>query len=93
MTNEEDAARLREWRSWCKTRVELAHVQWTRRAYRDTAGDHAHCELCWAKLMERGAADVLLEGYASTDGTRWLCPACFDEFKDDLGLVVTGEAH
>jgi hypothetical protein len=47
--------------------------------------DHDHCEGCWAKLMESGSKDTLVEGYVTEDNSRWICPDCFRELKDVMG--------
>ncbi|MCH9021307.1 MAG: hypothetical protein IID32_00900 [Planctomycetes bacterium] len=38
--------------------------------------DHAHCELCWAKISTKETAGDFYEGY--TDGEVWICPDCFE---------------
>jgi hypothetical protein len=38
--------------------------------------DHEHCELCFAKIMEKGGD--FEEGY--TDGKEWLCPDCYKQY-------------
>ena len=45
--------------------------------------DHDHCEFCWAKFAaESLIPDALHEGYATLDNYRWICPNCFEDFKD-----------
>ncbi len=48
--------------------------------------DHAHCEFCWAKFSEY--AGDLREGYATTDEYRWICPECFQDYKDRFQWVL-----
>jgi hypothetical protein len=49
--------------------------------------DHDHCEFCWDKFMQ-GRTDTLTEGYATTDGRRWVCKQCFEDFKQEFGFKV-----
>jgi hypothetical protein len=48
--------------------------------------DHDHCEFCAEKFSER--QDDLHEGYCTLDGKHWVCPACFEDFKDMFGFRV-----
>jgi hypothetical protein len=44
---------------------------------------HDHCEFCSAKFSEAGSvASTLHEGYATPDKYRWICAACFEDFKE-----------
>ena len=62
---------------------------WTRKAYRPQAGsDHEHCIFCWAKLMEGGVNDAMSEGYTTDDGEQWVCPTCFDDFRERFHWTV-----
>jgi hypothetical protein len=54
--------------------------------------DHDHCEFCWAKFMVGGEPDTLAEGYTTTDGYRWICKTCFDDFVDLFGWLVDEQA-
>jgi hypothetical protein len=42
----------------------------------NSAWDHEHCELCWAKISEVEGSQP--EGY--TDGKEWLCVNCYDTY-------------
>lgn len=44
--------------------------------------DHDHCEFCNAKFSER-AAD-LNEGWATEDSSRWVCDACYADFRAEF---------
>lgn len=45
--------------------------------------DHKHCEFCRVKLSEYGKD--LYEGYVTADDKRtWVCPECFEDFKEML---------
>jgi hypothetical protein len=64
---------------------------WSRRRYtgRRPGWDHDHCSFCYAKLMEGQAADVLDEGYATEDGYYWVCPSCFEDFREMFAWKLT----
>jgi hypothetical protein len=32
--------------------------------------------------------DVLREGFATSDDFDWVCPTCFDDFKEELQLKL-----
>ncbi len=64
-------------------------VIWT--AYREN-WDHDHCQFCAAEVSDRPVdehteynAAWATEGYG-----HWICPTCFDDFRDRFGLVVEG---
>lgn len=69
----------------------LKGVTLTRQRYEqaDSFNDHDHCEFCSAKFMTAGL-DVLSEGYATQDRSRWVCAACFDDFQKMFGWTVLG---
>lgn len=39
-----------------------------------------HCNFCWATFSEYD--DDLHEGYCTPDETYWICPECFNDFKE-----------
>ncbi len=47
---------------------------------------HDHCEFCWIKF---GAGGEIQEGYTDETEYRWICPQCFEDFKD----LLLGEWH
>ena len=57
-----------------------------RRAYRQYATnpnwDHDHCQFCSAKFMLGDDPETLKSGYATTDDYRWICEACYQDFKE-----------
>ena len=53
--------------------------------------DHDHCSFCHTKFMETAAPDVLEEGYATDDGSHWVCPPCFEDFKQRFAWTVVAE--
>src|SRR5262245_54244382 len=46
---------------------------------------HDHCAFCWTTFTERDDADSLREGYATQDDYHWVCPTCFEDFRDLFG--------
>jgi hypothetical protein len=83
---------------------------WVRKRYRapSETWEHDHCEFCWAKFMDPdfspaaralidGHPDVLIEGYASTEGHpreadyHWVCERCFADFSQRFGWEVVSE--
>ncbi|MCR4831838.1 MAG: hypothetical protein K5883_10355 [Pseudobutyrivibrio sp.] len=47
---------------------------------RNSKTDHDHCEFCLEKF---GDSDFdLKEGYCSEDEYYWICPQCFNDFKE-----------
>lgn len=50
--------------------------------------DHEHCEFCWAKIVpvERVSEhpDFICEAYATIEGNRWVCPKCYEDFKEQF---------
>jgi hypothetical protein len=69
----------------------LKGVRLNRQRYEPADGlnDHDHCEFCFAKFMLAGS-DVLSLGYTTPDRSRWVCPACFDDFQEMFGWTVEG---
>ena len=51
--------------------------------------DHEHCEFCSGKFSE--AVEDLHVGYASEDSYRWICPPCFEDFREEFGWSVRVE--
>ena len=48
--------------------------------------DHDHCEFCWAKFsLEPGDLDG---GYSTEDCYSWICPDCYEAFRDEFKWVV-----
>jgi len=48
--------------------------------------DHEHCDFCWAKIVEekhkREGDDLLIEAYTTEDRHHWVCPKCFEDFRE-----------
>ena len=45
--------------------------------------DHEHCAFCWEKLAGPG-----VRWYLTEDGRDWICPVCFEDFKERFGWKV-----
>jgi len=64
----------------------LKGVTLFRRAYRrcgkNPNWDHDHCEFCLTKFTVEDHTAGLHVGYATEDDYRWICEACFHDFKD-----------
>lgn len=53
----------------------------------DSTNDHDHCEFCMDKFS---AADGDLKyGYSTADNKIWICPECYEDFKDSFAWTVT----
>lgn len=48
---------------------------------------HEHCKLCWDEIM----ADDEREFYCSQNLDIWMCPECFNDFKEKFGLIERPE--
>ena len=77
----------------------------TRQAYRrwSPEWDHDHCPFCWASFSEADSAGdiegALYEGYSTAgppadpqDDYYWVCPSCFDDFREHLEWSVCADA-
>jgi hypothetical protein len=53
--------------------------------------DHDHCEFCGETFSLFDEPEYLKEGYATDDDYRWICPTCFDDFKEDFKWQVKEE--
>lgn len=53
--------------------------------------DHDHCEFCSAKFAGSGNEEVLREGFCTPGGYWWVCPGCFEDFRDRFGWTVKSE--
>lgn len=49
--------------------------------------DHDHCEFCNAKFSLTGPD--LTQGYATADAYYWVCPDCFQDFREEFQWTVT----
>jgi hypothetical protein len=52
--------------------------------------DHDHCEFCFQEIsMYEGATHC---GYCTLDEYRWICPACYEDFREEFGWTLEGES-
>jgi hypothetical protein len=72
-----------DWRLQGQERY-LSGVALTRRPWRQSRPhwDHDHCEFCHSKFASFDGSDNLHEGWTTSDGYRWICDACFADFRD-----------
>lgn len=72
-----------DWRRQGQERY-LAGQVLTAKEYRPYRADwdHDHCEFCGAKFSLNGRD--LTFGYCTLDGYHWICPDCFEEFKEEF---------
>lgn len=55
--------------------------------YKSTPGsDHEHCDFCWAKFFEPDG--YLHEGYSTPDNKHWVCPQCYEDFREMFGWTL-----
>ncbi len=73
--------------------VTLVHRRY--RQYKDNPNwDHDHCAFCWVEFCLEGCAGSIQEGYATQDDYHWICPQCFQDFKDRFQWrVIEAEDH
>lgn len=54
--------------------------------------NHEHCMFCWQKITDLNIKDCETEGYRTmykeTGQTKWVCKACFNEFKNKFSFKV-----
>lgn len=80
-----------DWRRQGQERY-LRGVTLVHRTYRQNptnpAWDHDHCEFCGLKFKLEEEAGKTMDGYATEDDYRWICPACYDDFKNEFGWIL-----
>lgn len=61
------------------------------RTYRPFRPDweHDHCEFCGAKFSSE--EDDLHSGFSTEDGYHWVCPSCFQDFREEFGWGLDEE--
>ena len=52
--------------------------------------DHDHCEFCWQKIAEKNdnIKDSIHEGYYDESINKWVCPGCFEDFKNSFNWTT-----
>lgn len=75
----------------------LKGVTLVHRRYRQYAKnpnwDHDHCSFCSAEFYLKGCPEALQEGYATEDDYHWICPNCFEDFRDRFNWKVLEETE
>ena len=51
--------------------------------------DHDHCEFCWIKFGDTEVADAIHDGYTTDDLEHWICPQCFEDFRQQFEWIAT----
>jgi hypothetical protein len=86
-----------DWRIENARRLTGLRLQLRRYTQWSESWDHDHCAACWAKFAEFECADIQHTGYATwIDHPKgacyeWVCQACFEELKDDMGWTAVSE--
>ena len=70
--------------------VPLVHRKY-RQNQKNPKWDHDHCEFCGVTFSLMDIPEDLKEGYATEDDYRWVCPKCFEDFRDEFKWVVIEE--
>lgn len=54
------------------------------------AWDHDHCAFCWAEFASDVSEHTPYDaGWVTADDDyTWICPVCFEDFKDRFGWTV-----
>jgi hypothetical protein len=86
MKKEEGDWRLTNQEKYLKG-VTLIHRKY-RQYPRNPDWDHDHCSFCWAVFMVGGESGNLEEGYSTEDEYHWVCPQCFEDFRETFGWSV-----
>ncbi len=64
--------------------IALKRMPWSSRS---PSWDHDHCEFCQTKFASSVFPDALHEGYGTVDLYRWVCPECFEDFREEFRWV------
>lgn len=80
-----------DWRLTGQERyLRSARLEHRRFSSEESGKDHAHCEFCWAKFGRGAAGEETLDmGYGTPDGAHWICPRCFEDFRDRFDWVLS----
>jgi len=54
---------------------------------KDPQWDHDHCEFRTRKFALAEIPDSLQEGYATPTLQHWVCPECFEDFREEFGWI------
>ena len=61
------------------TEYKVCNIEW----------DHDHCEFCWKTFSEYEGD--LHEGYVTTDKMHWICPDCYNDFKEIFNWKIVNK--
>lgn len=77
-----------DWRLFREQDKYLLGVSLVKGSYKSNNpfNDHDHCEFCMAKFGKGN--NELKEGYSTEDGSIWICPQCYDDFKEQFKWTV-----
>jgi hypothetical protein len=78
--NDKPDWRLTNQEKWLKD-VTLVHRKY-RLYHKNPTWDHGHCTFCRVTFALFDDPSVLKEAYATEDDHHWICPQCFNDFKD-----------
>lgn len=84
--SEQDDWRLRGQETYLKGAT-LQHMRY-RQNPENPDWDHDHCAFCWQEFCTDVTCDSLKAGYCTEDEYYWICPQCFEDFKDRFGWRV-----
>lgn len=48
--------------------------------------DVAHCVFCLVPFVDSARHAVMPEGFVTLDGLHWICPACYQDFRQAFAL-------
>lgn len=80
-----------DWRLFREQDKYLIGVSLVKGSYKsnNSFNDHDHCEFCMAKFGTGN--DELKQGYSTEDSSIWICPQCYDDFKEQFKWIVEQE--
>ncbi len=87
-----DAAEVRsmsgdDWRLTSQeTYLKSATLVWAAYTPHSDRWTHDHCEFCWERFSLREGD--LHAGYCTRDRYRWVCPACYEDFRERFGFTL-----
>ena len=72
----------KDWRLFREQDKYLHGVVLVQKTYKPKSpnNDHDHCEFCMAKFGKE--KDDLKYGYSTDDNSIWICPCCYEDFKN-----------
>lgn len=77
-----------DWRLFREQGKYLFAASLLKRAYNsdNPFNDHDHCEFCMAKFGKENGD--LTQGYCTENRNIWICPMCYDDFKEQFQWKV-----